>query len=65
MDLKDKALPFSSPVLRKVPAKSHKQENPAPHSTSLTEASVSSLDATENGVNQEGEGMILVLLVSI
>lgn len=64
MDLKDRALPFSSPVpaQRKTPPMSHKQVNPAPHSTSLAEVSVSSLDAAENGINQEGEGMILNLL---
>lgn len=62
MDLKDSALPFSAPAptLRKTPLKSQEQQvNPALPSASLAEVSVSSLDAAENGNNQEGEGMIL------
>uniref|UniRef100_A0A5B6Z0H2 Putative G3BP-like protein isoform X2 n=1 Tax=Davidia involucrata TaxID=16924 RepID=A0A5B6Z0H2_DAVIN len=57
MDMKESAVPFSSPALmprRSVP-KSQEQVNPAPLPASVAETPVFNSDALEDGNNQEGE----------
>ncbi|KAA8543519.1 hypothetical protein F0562_021727 [Nyssa sinensis] len=62
MDMKESAVPFSSPAPAPVPVpwrsvpKNQEQVNSAPPPVSVAETPVSSSDVLENGNNQEGEG---------